>query len=298
MKKTIFTSITLLIMSFAFSQEEEYILNIDSLEDSFNYEYGTIALKNNIGEIIIPDGFKYLNTEQSERVLTEYWGNPKYTDMTLGMILPEYQGLMDDDGYVFNIQYDEIGYVEDDDADQIDYDELLTQMKSDTEEENKERNKDGYESIRVIGWAAKPYYDKDKKILHWAKEIQFGDQEVNTLNYNVRVLGRKGVLVLNAIAAIQDLSDVERDIPKILDIVKFSEGNKYFDFDSSIDNVASWTIGGLVAGKVLAKVGFFAVILKFWKIILIAIGVFFKPIMRLFRKKKKTTDDDNHEQNI
>lgn len=297
MKKITFTIITLLFVSFAFSQEEEdYQQKIDSIEKSFNYEYGTISLKNNIGKIIIPNGFKYLNIEQSERVLTDLWGNPKYTDMTLGLILPENQGIMDDNGYVFNIQYDEIGYVEDDDANKIDYDELLTQIQDDSKEENKERIKEGYEPINIIGWASKPYYDKSKKILHWAKEIKFGDQEINTLNYNIRILGRKGVLVLNAIATIPDLTYVQNDIPKVLDIVQFSEGNKYADFDASIDDVAAWTIGGLVAGKVLTKVGFFALILKFWKIILIAVAAFFKPLMNLFRKKNHEITSSNQKE--
>jgi uncharacterized membrane-anchored protein len=210
-------------MSFAFAQEDDnYQLQIDSIEKSFTYEFGTITLKNGIGQIVVPEGFKYLNIEQSERVLFELWGNPKYPNMTLGMILPEEQGVLgDEESYVFNIEYDEIGYVKDDDADEIDYDELMDQIKEDVAEENKERIEEGYEPIHVVGWAAEPYYDKNKKILYWAKEIQFGDSEVNTLNYNVRILGRKGVLVLNAIATIPDLAYVQNDIPKVLDIVQF-----------------------------------------------------------------------------
>jgi uncharacterized membrane-anchored protein len=102
-----------------------------------------------------------------------------------------------------------------------------------------------------------------------------------------RILGRKGVLVLNAIASAPELSLVQKDIPKILDIVKFNEGFQYKDFDSNVDNVAAWTIGGLVAGKVLAKVGFFALILKFWKIGAIAIAGFFSMIWKKFKKKKE-----------
>jgi uncharacterized membrane-anchored protein len=37
--------------------------------------------------------------------------------------------------------------------------------------------------------------------MYWAKEINFGGDSENTLNYNIRVLGRKGVLLLNFIAA-------------------------------------------------------------------------------------------------
>ncbi len=298
MKKIALTLITLFLISFAFAQDddEDFQIQIDSIEKSFNYEYGTILLKNGIGQIIVPDGFKYLNIEQSERVLFDLWGNPRYPNMTLGMILPVDQGVYGEEGYVFNIEYDEIGYVKDDDADKIDYDELMDQIQEDIEVENKDRIKEGYEQINVVGWAAEPYYDKNKKILYWAKEIKFGDAEVNTLNYNVRILGRKGVLVLNAIATIPDLAVVQNDIPKVLDIVQFSDGHKYSDFDAAIDDVAAWTIGGLVAGKILAKVGFFAVILKFWKIIIVAIIALFKPIMNLFRKKDKDLPNEDQKQ--
>lgn len=149
----------------------------------------------------MPDGFRYLDADQSEKVLVELWGNPWYEGMTLGMILPENQGVMSDSGYVFNIEYNEIGYVKDGDAGDIDYDDLLKDMQDETAAGNKQRTDAGYEPISIIGWAASPFYDKDRKILHWAKEVQFGDNPEHTLNYNVRVLGRKGVLVLNAVGS-------------------------------------------------------------------------------------------------
>jgi len=275
------------ILSFA---QDNSAQKIDSIEQTFTYERGSITLKNGIGTITVPKGFKYLNAEQAERVLVDLWGNPKTENITLGLLLPENQGVLSQKGYVFNIQYDEIGYVEDKDADDIDYDELLTQIKEDTKEENIERKKEGYEPITIVGWASTPFYDKEKKILHWAKEIKFGSEAQNTLNYNIRILGRKGVLVLNAIAGTSELPLVQKDINKVIDIVSFNKGYTYAEFDSSIDNVAAWTIGGLVAGKVLTKVGFFAILAKFGKIIVITLiglfGAFKNKIMNLFSKKE------------
>jgi len=260
--------------------------SLDSLENSFKYEHGTITLKDGIGSIKVPAGFKYLEPVQAEKVLTELWGNPKGDNLTLGLLLPEHGKLMSNDGYVFNIQYDEIGYVKDDDADEIDYDELLSEMKTETTEANAERAKGGYEAISIVGWAAKPYYDAERKILHWAKEIKFGKNSENTLNYNIRVLGRKGVLVLNAISGMSNLKLVQHDIPQVLDVVEFADGNKYGDFNADIDEVAAWTLGGLVAGKVLAKVGILALLLKFWKVLMIAVLGGFSAIRRFFGRKK------------
>jgi uncharacterized membrane-anchored protein len=241
------------------------------LDSSFHYQHGTVKLKNDIGSIRVPAGFKYLDPEQSSKVLVDIWGNPKEPgEATLGMLFPENGSVMT--SWAFNIVYDEIGYVKDDDADDINYEELLEEMKKESEEENKERTKNGYQAIKIIGWAAKPYYDKERKTLHWAKEFHFEGDSVNTLNYNVRVLGRKGVMVLNAIASMDQFDEVNKNIGKVQDVVQFADGKQYKDFDPKIDEVAAWTIGGLVAGKVLAKVGFFAVLVKFWKIIAIAVA--------------------------
>lgn len=295
MKKTALTFISCLFTFFMYSQDENELKKIDSIEKSFKYEHGTINLKNGVGKINIPKGFKYLEPVQAERVLVELWGNPKGENLTLGLLLPENQGVMNQGGYVFNIQYDEIGHVEDDDADDVDYDDLLAEMQKETVEENKERQKAGYEPVSIVGWAAKPFYDKERKILHWAKEIKFGTSAINTLNYNVRILGRKGVLVLNAIATENELPLVQKDINKVLDIVQFNDGYKYADFDSSVDDVAAWTIGGLVAGKVLAKVGFFAIIAKFGKLIVLGLlGFFsaFKNKVRGWFSKDKNNENE------
>lgn len=291
MMKKIANCIFLFLCSLvAFSQQEDTTniqAQLDSIEHSFTYQHGSITLKNGVGVINVPDGFKYLDAAQAEKVLVDLWGNAPGENISLGMILPEDQRLLSDTGYVFNIQYDEIGYVKDDDADKIDYQELLDQMKKDAVEENKERIKGGYEPVQIVGWASTPFYDKEKKILHWAKEVKFGDSEINTLNYNVRILGRKGVIVLNAIATMPNVAIVKKDVAKVLDIVQFSDGQAYKDFNPDMDEVAAWTIGGLVAGKLLAKAGVLAFLLKFWKLIAVAVAGAGGALWKKFRKKKE-----------
>ena len=271
--KTTLVLLSVIFTQQTFAQQADSLLNqlvkLDSIDKSFKYQTGEIALSNGIASIRIPEGFKYLDAQQSRKVIVDIWGNPKENgDNTLGMIFPKESSVFS--SWAFNVEYDAIGFVKDDDADDINYDDLLKQMKEEIAEASQERVKAGYKSTELIGWAAKPYYDKQHKILHWAKELKFGTDSANTLNYNVRILGRKGVLVLNAIAEMGQLPEVNQSLDKVQNIVTFSEGNKYADFDPKMDEVAAWTIGGLVAGKVLAKVGFFAVILKFWKIIAIA----------------------------
>jgi uncharacterized membrane-anchored protein len=258
---------------------------IDQIESSLEYQTGVIDLPDGNAQLTVPQGFRYLDPEQSRYVLEDLWGN--IDGETLGMLVPEDKGVLDDDSWLFTVEYDPMGYVEDHDAEDIDYNDLLKELQRDTEIENESRIQMGYEPVDLVGWAANPHYDSETKVLHWAKELKFGDTDVNTLNYNLRVLGRKGVFVLNAVANMSELHEVESNIDHVLASVEFDEGFKYTDFVAGVDDVAVWTIGGLVAGKVLAKAGFFALLLKFWKIGLVAVAGFGGAIWRFITGKKK-----------
>ena len=241
----------------------------DSIDKTFTYQYDKIILEDDLAEIDVPDGYKFVDAEQADRILVDLWGNPKQ-EGTLGMLLKKDESPASA-SYAVEISFSEEGYVSDEDAEDIDYDDLLEQMIEDTEEANKERIKLGYGSSKLIGWASKPFYDAESKKLHWAKEYNFNEDEYNTLNYNVRVLGRKGYLNLNVIGGMDVLPDVQTNINEIIGSVHFKEGNRYEDFNSDIDKVAAYGIGGLVAGKLLAKAGFFAILAKYAKVIIFGI---------------------------
>lgn len=265
----------------------------DSVDNSMKYSTGKVTPEGGKIALDVPQGFKYLDKQQSHYVLTKLWGNPESAvDGVIGMLFPEPAGPFTDSSFAFVITYTEEGHIKDEDADKINYDDMLKKIQEGEKEENAQRVKAGYPAIHLVGWAQTPYYDKDKKILYWAKELKFGEDEgANTLNYEIRILGRKGMIALNAVGKMYELPLVNKDISKVLNVAAFTSGNSYKDFDPKIDKVAAWTIGGLVAGKLLLKAGFFAVILKFlapfWKVIVLffaGIGAWFKK--RLGRKKE------------
>lgn len=299
MKKAIFSCLAMLMATFTVlandedslvAQLQRYAKFIDSVNGAMKYETGEIKLPNGVAQLSIPKGFKFLNAEQSQYIISELWGNPPRPDV-IGMIFPETGGPFADSNYAFVITYDEMGYVKDEDADKINYDDLMKEIQKEESAANAERAKTGYPPIHIVGWAQKPYYDKTNKILHWAKELKFGAaEEGNTLNYDIRILGRKGILSLNAVSGMAELPLVKADIDKVLHIAKFSEGNKYSDFNPDVDNVAAWTVGGLVAGKVLAKVGVFAGLLKFLKWIIIGVVAIGAGIIRMIKGKKANAE--------
>lgn len=234
---------------------------------------------------MVPESYYFLNATDSQTVLVDVWGNPP-GQAVLGMLFPEQYTPFDSEAWAVTIQYQEDGYITDEDAEEIDYNDLLKQMKADTREESKQRVAQGYGPIELVGWAATPFYNSDTNKLHWAQELKFDEEGPNTLNYNIRALGRKGVLVLNFIAGIDQKETIQNNLDSVLAMTNFDAGSQYSDFQPGVDKVAAYGIGALVAGKVLAKTGFIAALIiflkKFGVFILIGIAAFAR---RLFTKK-------------
>jgi uncharacterized membrane-anchored protein len=272
------------------AQAHEADISEEELLASLHFQRGKIVLGDNLATLDLPEQFVFLNGADAETVLTKAWGNPP-SELSLGMILPAGISPLADESWAVTVEYEENGYVEDGDASDIDYSEMLTDMQKDILEGNEQRVKEGYDKIQLIGWASQPHYDAAAKKLYWAKELKFGDADYNTLNYNIRVLGRKGVLVLNFIANMDQLPTIEKNLPNVLAMTEFNNGSRYADFNPDLDQVAAYGLGALVAGNVAAKLGVFAAILLFLK----KFGVLFVAaaggLFKLFTRKKKQPEE-------
>jgi uncharacterized membrane-anchored protein len=282
----IFTLISLVISTSVLAQEEQQGMTIEEFEASLNFQQGQIELPNNLATLDLPATFRYLDPNDTERVLVDAWGNPA-GDGTLGMLVPAETSLLSNEGWGVIITYDNDGHVSDDEADSIDYNELLQNMQEETREANKQRSAQGYESLELVGWAEPPFYDKANHKLHWAKELHFGSNQINTLNYNVRVLGREGVLVLNAVSEMNQLSSIKEQMKDVVAFTNFNDGQRYSDFNASTDKVAAYGLAALVAGGVAAKTGLFAKLIAMLiaakKLVLLALGAIVVWITRLFK---------------
>ena len=268
--------------------EDEYLSWAHGIWGSLERKTGSIALPKGNVSLNVPDNFYYLSPEDAETVLVQVWGNPP-GQHTLGMLFPSDLTPFDEDSWAVAISYEAGGYVSDDNVDNIDFPAMLEQMRSDTAAANKERVNSGYESIELVGWASAPYYDAKQNKLHWAKELRFGDEEHSTLNYNIRVLGRRGYLVLNFIAPMNQQAIVEENLDSVLALAEFDRGARYTDFDPQVDQVASYDIGALVAGKTVTKAGMFASALmtlkELWLVWLIGAIVLFQKLLTRDRSK-------------
>jgi len=275
----------------------------EALVSTLQWQTGTITLKDGIAKIVLNDGFRFLGAADAQKVLHQVWNNPE-DPAVLGLLFPKDQGPLTNDGYAITVAYEDGGYVKDDDADKINYDDLLKTMKKDVHDANEERVKEGYPAMELTGWAQPPRYDKATHKLYWAKQFTVGTDGEGALNYDIRILGRRGTLVLSVLGDPASLPEINNDIPGILAMVDFQPGNTYAEFDPKIDKVAEYGLAGLIAGGGLAaaaKLGLLAGLFKWilaagaaaWKFILIgiaAVGASIKKAWNAITGKNKTPD--------
>ena len=255
---------------------------------SLKYQQGEIDLRGGLAKLTVPKDFNFLGPNDAETVLVKLWGNPPSDTKPLGLLIPAGMTPVSSNVWIVTMEYSEDGYVKDDDASKINYDDLLKKMQKGIAANNKARTEHGYPAINLVGWAAPPHYDAETHKLYWAKDLKFEGEPQETLNYSIRMLGRKGVLELNAVAALDQFDEINKQTPQILGMVDFKEGSRYADFDPKVDKVATYGLTALVAGGVVAtaaKLGFFKLIWvgllaakKFIIIGIIAIAAFFKKI--------------------
>jgi uncharacterized membrane-anchored protein len=261
----------------------------DQLVASLKPQQGKITLPDAIATLDLPPSFRYLAPEDTARLL-EGWGNPPGAH-TLGMIVPAGVNPMTSEGWGVVVTYDKDGHVKDDDADGIDYGKLLKEMQEGLAQANEERKKQGYPAMTLLGWAETPRYDKASHKLYWAKELQSEGSAHHGLNYNIRVLGREGVLVLNAVADISQLGQIKTEMQQVTAFTNFTEGNRYADFNGSTDKVAEYGIAALVAGGVAGKLGFFAklfaLLLAFKKLLIVGVAALGSAIWKFFKRAPK-----------
>ena len=267
----------------------------ESLVASLHPSTGNVPITTAKATLQLAPGYSFLPAADAQRVLTELWGNPAQPHV-LGMILPgtDPHVVLDPSSWAVVVTYADEGYVSDADAAKIDYADMLKNMQKGMEESNPERLKQGYPAIELVGWAEPPHYDAASHKLYWARNLRFKKQDGATdgesLNYDIRVLGRHGYLSLNAVAPIDQLAKVRADMPQVLSMTEFDPGERYADYDSKTDKLAAYGIAALVAGGIAAKAGLFAklglMLLALKKFVFIGIAAIGAAIGKLFKRNK------------
>lgn len=221
---------------------------VKQLEARLTFETGKVQVAGGLATIDLPAGWRYLQAKDARFMVEEVWGNPP-DDQVRGLVLPKGSIVKT---WAIVVGYEEEGHTADEDAAKLDFGEMLTAMQEGAKAANPSRKQAGYPTLEILGWAEPPHYDAATKKLYWAKRIKFEGSPAPTLNYDVRILGRKGHLVLSAVADDSELKVVQEGCTGVLQATEFTAGNKYTDFDESIDKKAAGGIAGLIVGGALA----------------------------------------------
>jgi uncharacterized membrane-anchored protein len=225
--------------------------------------------------IDVSRGYRFLGAEDT-RKFNRLLQNPDSQSDT-------YTLAPDDLRWIAFFSFSDIGYVKDDEK--IDEDALIKSLREGTEAGNEERRKNGWEEMSVTGWAFKPQYDKTSNALEWAILGEGKRNHEKVVNYNTRLLGRKGVMEVVLVGDPAELDASIAEFKTQLSGYAFDSGNRYSEFKAG-DHVAEIGLAALVTGgaaAVAAKKGFFAAIAvavaKLWKLIvlgIVAVGAGFK----------------------
>jgi len=222
---------------------------------------------NNFGEIALPNGYIFLPKVESERFLKSI-GNLN-TEKTVGIIIGA-----DDEHfgeYCIWISYYNNGFIKDDEANSWDKNKLLKDIIRNTEKENIERQRLGFPVPNVDGWIEAPSYDFKTHRAFWSLSVNEDGQAM--VNSKALILGRTGYYVALLLTSKTDFAKNAVFFRDILEKINFKAGSTYADYDVNTDTASSYTLAGLVTGIVAKEIGLFAliaaIVVKFWKIVVI-----------------------------
>src|SRR5205814_8496669 len=139
-------------------------------------------------------------------------------------------------------EFEDIGYVKDADKEKLDAEQMLSSIKEGTEASNKERAKEGWPPITIVGLHTRPFYNKDTNNLEWCIEGESRGHKI--INYNTRLLGRRGVMSANLLVSPTALDDTLPVTKKILAGYTFSAGKRYGEWRSG-DKIAKYGLSAL-----------------------------------------------------
>lgn len=226
-------------------------------------------------EVKVPEGYIFAGPRDT-RTLMEATQNP-ISNQELGFI-----ALTDENWFVV-FEFDDVGYVKDEEKSSLDANAILDSIKKGTEESNKERVRRGWPTLNVIGWETAPRYNESTNNLEWATRAE--SEGSLSVNHNTRLLGRDGVMRVTLVTDPETLPETLPKFRKMLEGFTFNEGHRYAEFRPG-DRTAAYGLTGLiVAGGAAAavKTGAFKWL---WKVLVAAAIGIAALVKKLFSRNR------------
>ncbi len=230
-----------------------------------------------VSTLKIPEGYIFTGPDGT-KLLMEDWGNV-VTDKEIGIVVaPE-------DAWIAVFEFDPIGYVKDDEKNDLDADAILNSIRESQNRDNERRRSMQLTELEIEGWFIEPFYNETTHNLEWCTQLREKGADEPFVNHNIRILGRRGVTEVTLIASPDELDTAIPELAEILEDYAYASGGSYAEYRKG-DKMAKYGLTALVAGGAAAvalKSGLFKHI---WKILVVgaaAVSGFFK---KLFGKKE------------
>ena len=222
---------------------------------------GSLHLSQSNSTLTIPKGMAAISSAEAQT----------YYQLTNGRERSDIEavvGVHKSNDVVF-LAYDDSGYVKNDDWNNVDPNQMLAGIRTNTEKANEENKGKGIAPLHVVGWIQKPTYDRKTDQVHWVIEASVDGEREHIVNSVALLLGRHGYERATLVASLSDFRKGHM-LDAVVASERFDKGARYADFTSG-DKLAGFGLAALVgtaAGATLYKVGAFTALLlllkKFW----------------------------------
>ena len=236
----------------------------------------SVGVLGDIAQVKVPEGYVFANANDT-RLIMEANQNPT-NGRELGFVAPEKET------WFAVFEFDDVGYVKDDDKDSFDANALLDSIKAGTEAGNKERVRRGWATMTIVGWEQPPHYNEITHNLEWA--VKATSEGLPIVNHNTRMLGRGGVM---EVTLVTDPSTLAETLPKfktMLQGFEFKAGHRYAEFRAG-DKTAAYGLTGLIVGGGAAALVKTGALKWLWKA-LVAAGLAVSALVKKLFSRNRT----------
>lgn len=249
------------------AEEPHPLSQLDWIVGPTEVEVGSFA------RLSVPAGYMFLHPEETAK-FQEFVENP--TSGRESLIAP------DDLRWFGLFEFDDIGYVKDDE--EIESDALLDSIKEGTKFGNEERRKRGWAELQITGWRFEPRYDTATNRLEWA--IEAVSENLPVVNFNTRLLGRKGVTSATLVADPETLDAAVTEFKGVLTGFDYVAGERYADVQEG-DRMAEYGLAALIAGGGAAVAAKSGLLKSLWKVLAAAGAAVAVWLGKIFRSRKQ-----------
>jgi uncharacterized membrane-anchored protein len=271
------------------------LLALPALAEMHPIQGPALGKLGDMAQIQIPKGFSFF--EQKDMKEFQEKTHNLYSGDELGV-------LYDPDkahGYIALFEFEDTGYIKDAAGEKLDPASMWKTMVENNDQANENRKKNKWDEIGMVRWEKEPQYNPKTQRLEWAVRLKEKNDEF--VNFNTRILGRKGVMRVVLVPYSADLSKVLPDFNQAIAGFSYTSGNKYAEWTTG-DKVADFGLAALVvggAGALAAKTGLLAKLwgvialwaLKLWKLLVVGIAALSGFFKRLWAKLTGKNENSN-----